>query len=103
MISRSKCRPANSISTPRNPATDQSSLNLTVRECHTGESLHQSPNDLEWIVHRAGIYSDGPSKGSLQRSKRNLSVATFRDCADYNYRTVTDSTAVHTADLSHYE
>jgi hypothetical protein len=65
--------------------------------------LATEANDLEWIVHRAGIYSDGPSKGSLQRSKRKLSVATFRDCADYNYRTVTDSTAVHTADLSHYE
>ena len=59
-------------------------------------------NDLEWIVHRAGIFSDGPSKGVLQRSQRKFSVATFRDCADYNYRTVTDDSAVHTADLSHY-
>jgi hypothetical protein len=40
--------------------------------------LATEANDLEWIVHRAGIYSDGPSKGSLQRSKRNLSVATAR-------------------------
>jgi putative NADH-flavin reductase len=65
--------------------------------------LATEANDLEWIVHRAGIYSDGPSKGTLQRSKGKFSVATFRDCADYNYRTVTDSTAVHTADLSHYD
>ena len=64
--------------------------------------LATQANDLEWIVHRAAIYSDGPSKGSLQRSRRKFSVATFRDCADYTYRTVTDGTAVHTADFSCY-
>ena len=58
--------------------------------------------DLEWIVHRAGIFSDGPSKGILHRSEKKFSVATFRDCADYNYRLIDDDTAVHTADFSAY-
>ncbi|MEN3745847.1 NAD(P)H-binding protein [Sphingomonas sp. HF-S3] len=65
--------------------------------------LATQANDLEWIVHRAGIYSDGPSKGRLQRSSRKYSVASFADCADYNYRMVTERSAIHTADLSHYE
>ena len=65
--------------------------------------LATEANDLEWIVHRAGIYSDGRSKGRLHRSRRKFSVATFRDCADYNYRTVIDSTAVHTVDFSRYD
>lgn len=64
--------------------------------------LATKANDIEWIVHRAGIFSDGPSKGVLQRSAKTFSVATFRDCADYNYRTVTDVAAVHTADFSVY-
>ncbi|WP_242187787.1 hypothetical protein [Sphingomonas sp. CARO-RG-8B-R24-01] len=64
--------------------------------------LATEANDLEWIVHRAGISSDGPSRGSLRRSARTFSVATFRDCADYSYRTVTDRAAVHTADFSRY-
>ena len=58
--------------------------------------------DIEWIVHRAGISSDGPSKGVLERSKTKFSVATHVDCAAYNYRTITDALAVHTSDLSHY-
>ena len=58
--------------------------------------------DIEWIVHRAGIGSDGPSKGVLARSESKFSVATHRDCAAYNYRTINDLSAVHTADLSHY-
>ena len=65
--------------------------------------LATEANDLEWIVHRAGIYSDGPSKGRLHRSSRKFSVATFRDCADYNYRTVIDYAAVHTVDFSSYD
>jgi putative NADH-flavin reductase len=64
--------------------------------------LATEAKDLDWIVHRAGIFSDGPSKGTLHRSAKRFSVATFRDCADYNYRTVTDPTAVRTADFSTY-
>lgn len=58
--------------------------------------------DIEWIVHRAGIGSDGPPKGVLERSNTKFSVATHADCAAYNYRTIVDASAVHTADLSHY-
>jgi len=66
------------------------------------EYLATEANDIEWIVHRAGIGSDGPSKGTLKRSTTKLSIATHLDCATYNYRTITDVSAVHTADLSHY-
>lgn len=66
------------------------------------EYLATEGNDLEWIVHRAGIGSDGPSKGTLQSSNSNFSVATFRDCADYSYRTVMDESAVRTCDFSCY-
>lgn len=59
-------------------------------------------DDLEWMVHRAGIGSDGASKGLLRRSDESFSVATFRDCADYNYRTVLDSSAIHTTSFSRY-
>jgi putative NADH-flavin reductase len=58
--------------------------------------------DIEWIVHRAGIGSDGPSKGVLERSRRKVSIATFRDCASYSYALVSDPAAVHTCDLSAY-
>lgn len=58
--------------------------------------------DIEWIVHRAGIGSDGPSKGVLHRSDTRPSIATFRDCADYSYRTVVDADAVHTCSFSRY-
>lgn len=64
--------------------------------------LATEANDLEWIVHRAGIGSDGPGKGVLERSATRFSVATHRDCADYNYRTVTDASAVRTCDFSRY-
>jgi len=64
--------------------------------------LATEARDIEWIVHRAGIGSDGPSKGVLERSQTKFSVATHADCAAYNYRTITDASAVHTADLSHY-
>jgi hypothetical protein len=49
--------------------------------------------DIEWTVHRAGIGSDGPSKGVLERSASRISVATFGDCASYNYRLLSDPTA----------
>ena len=64
--------------------------------------LATEASDLDWIVHRAGIFSDGPSKGVLRRSATKFSVATFRDCADYNYRLLDDAAAVHTADFSAY-
>ncbi len=64
--------------------------------------LATEARDIEWIVHRAGIGSDGPAKGVLERSPTQFSVATHADCAAYAYRTITDPSAVHTADLSHY-
>ena len=58
--------------------------------------------DIEWMVHRAGIGSDGPSKGFLERSSKRISIATFLDCASYNYRLLSDPTAIHTCDPSAY-
>ncbi|MCU1406356.1 MAG: NmrA family protein [Glaciihabitans sp.] len=66
------------------------------------EYLSREANDIEWMVHRAGIGSDGPSKGVLGRSARKISIATFGDCADYNYRLLSDPSAVHTCDFSSY-
>lgn len=66
------------------------------------EYLATQAGDMEWIVHRAGIGSDGPSKGVLERSSTRFSVATFVDCAAYNYRAIMDAAAVHTCDFSHY-
>jgi nucleoside-diphosphate-sugar epimerase len=64
--------------------------------------LTEEADDLEWMVHRAGIGSDGPSKGVLHRSRKAISIGTFRDCADYTLRTVMDADAVHTCDPSAY-
>ena len=64
--------------------------------------LAEEAMDIEWMVHRAGIGSDGPSKGVLERSSKKISVATFGDCATYNYRLLSDPTAIHTCDLSAY-
>ena len=64
--------------------------------------LATEARDIEWIVHRAGIGSDGPSKGLLKRSNTGFSVATHLDCATYNYRLIDDPSAIHTADLSRY-
>ena len=64
------------------------------------EYLAEQARDMEWMVHRAGIGSDGPSKGTLQRSASKFSVATFRDCANYNFRALQDASAIHTSDLS---
>ena len=66
------------------------------------EYLATEATDIEWIVHRAGIGSDGPSKGILQRSGTKFSVSTHHDCALYNYATVSDASAIHTADFSQY-
>lgn len=67
------------------------------------EYLVEAASDIEWIVHRAGIGSNGPSKGILERSTKKFSVATFEDCAIYNYRTLMDPSAIHTCDLSCYQ
>jgi uncharacterized protein len=64
--------------------------------------LAEEAMDIGWMVHRAGIGSDGPSNGVLERSTSKVSVATFRDCASYDYRLLPDPTAVHTCDLSSY-
>jgi len=66
------------------------------------EFLIEDAADIEWIVHRASILSNGPSKGILKRSKTKFSLATFKDCAVYNYRTITDESAIHSYDLSYY-
>jgi len=66
------------------------------------EYLATEAMDIEWIVHRAGIYGDGPSKGRLERSPTNFSIGNFRDCASYSYRVVLDASAVHTSDFSQY-
>jgi putative NADH-flavin reductase len=58
--------------------------------------------DIEWIYHRAGIGSDGPSKGRLEREKAWPSIGTHVDCAEYSLRLVGDEAAVHTADFSRY-
>lgn len=64
--------------------------------------LVDEAGDIEWMVHRAGIGSDGPSKGVLQRSRKKISIATFGDCAAYNLRTLMDPSAIHTCDGSSY-
>jgi uncharacterized protein len=64
--------------------------------------LSDEARDIEWIVHRAGIGSNGPSKGVLHRSEKAFSIATFADCAAYNLRTVQDADAIHTCSLSSY-
>lgn len=64
--------------------------------------LSTDADDLEWMVHRAGIGSDGPSKGTLHRSDKRMSIGTFSDCADYTLRTVLDESAIHTCDPSSY-
>ena len=66
------------------------------------EYLVEEAQDIEWMVHRAGIGSDGPSKGILKRSESKFSIATFGDCAAYNFRILTDPSAIHTCDLSSY-
>lgn len=64
--------------------------------------LAEEAMDIEWMVHRAAIGSDGQSKGVLERSHRKVSVATFRDCAAYNFQLLTDTTAIHTCNFSAY-
>ena len=65
--------------------------------------LDEEARDIEWMVHRAGIGSDGPSKGELRRSSSWISIGTFIDCATYNLRVLHDDSAVHTCDGSAYK
>ncbi|WP_439689194.1 NAD(P)-dependent oxidoreductase [Curtobacterium sp. SP.BCp] len=64
--------------------------------------LDAEARDLQWVVHRAGIGSDGPSKGRLRRSSWWISIGTFVDCAEYSLRLLDDDDAVHTCDGSAY-
>ncbi len=64
--------------------------------------LDSEARDLQWVVHRAGIGSDGPSKGRLRRSSWWISIGTFVDCAEYSLRLLVDDAAVHTCDGSAY-
>ncbi|PCN48668.1 NmrA family transcriptional regulator [Curtobacterium sp. 'Ferrero'] len=64
--------------------------------------LDAEARDLQWVVHRAGIGSDGPSKGRLRRSSWWISIGTFVDCAEYSLRLPGDDGAVHTCDGSAY-
>ena len=64
--------------------------------------LDEDARDVEWMVHRAGIGADGPSKGELRRSRSWISIGTFVDCAAYDLRMLGDDTAVHTWDGSRY-
>src|SRR3546814_20764666 len=41
------------------------------------EYLVEQAKDIDWVVHRAGIFSDGPSKGVLVRSADRVSMASF--------------------------
>jgi nucleoside-diphosphate-sugar epimerase len=86
-------------------------IRKTVARSHDGQHqdneavmkyLTDEAADIEWMVHRAGIGSNGPSRGVLQRSQRAISIATFVDCAAYNLRTVMDASAIHTCDVSVY-
>ena len=67
------------------------------------EYLVEHATDIDWVVHRASIISDGPSKGTLIRSKTKNSLATFVDIATYNYQLAWDQTAVHSYELSCYK
>ena len=66
------------------------------------EYLAEEAQNIEWIVHRAGIGSDGASKGTLKRSESKFSIGTHIDCAAYNFRTLTEASAVHTCHFSYY-
>lgn len=66
------------------------------------EYLTEEADDIEWMVHRASIISHDASKGTLLRSKTKNSLATFADCAMYNYQLLSDDSAIHTCDLSYY-
>jgi hypothetical protein len=78
-------------------ANEDNEDNATVKQY-----LVEEAGDVEWMVDRAAIGSDGPSKGVLTRSARSTGIATFEDCAPYDYRTVVDASAIHTCGFSSY-
>lgn len=59
--------------------------------------------DIEWMVHRASLYGDKASQGELKRSKTRFSIACFVDCAQYSYTLLSDTSAIHSYDLSYYQ
>ena len=86
-------------------------IRKTIARSHNGQHedneavmryLTDEAMDIEWMVHRAGIGSNGPSKGILERSTARISIATFVDCASYAYRLLSDPTAIHTCSPSAY-
>ncbi|TGO06771.1 Flavin reductase [Serinibacter arcticus] len=64
--------------------------------------LSSEADDIAWVAHRAGIGSDGVSKGVLRRSRTWISIGTFVDCAAYNLQLLFDDDAVHSCDGSAY-
>lgn len=64
--------------------------------------LDGEARDIDWVAHRAGIGSDGPSRGALRRSRTWISIGTFIDCAAYNLQLLFDDDAVHSCDGSAY-
>jgi len=64
--------------------------------------LSSEAGDIAWVAHRAGIGSDGPSKGVLRRSGTRISIGTFVDCAAYNLQLLFDDDAAHSCDGSAY-
>jgi hypothetical protein len=64
------------------------------------EYLVEEAQDVDWIVHRAGIISDGSSKGILKRDRTKFSLATHVDIAKYNFQIINDDSAIHSYDLS---
>lgn len=67
------------------------------------EYLVEEAQDIDWIVHRACISSDGATKGTLKRDHTKFNIATFADCAAYSYRLLYDESAIHSCDLSYYD
>lgn len=67
------------------------------------EYLVEEAQDVDWIVHRAGIISNGPSKGILKRDRTKFSLANHVDIAKYNFQVINDDSAIHTYDLSYYK
>jgi|GEM_PF-1339210 len=65
--------------------------------------LVEEAMDIDWLVHRASLYGDKASQGALKRSKTKFSIACFVDCAQYSYTLLSDTSAVHSYDLSYYQ
>ena len=56
---------------------------------------------MGWMVHKAGI-NLMEFERLLKRSNTKFSLASFEDCANYNYRLLTDNLAIHSYNLSCY-